>query len=50
MAQVADDQLLAVLDGGMNSIAVIVTHMTGEVAAPPRQGPVFSKDSLTFAR
>jgi hypothetical protein len=31
MAQVTDDQLLTVLDGEMNSIAVIVKHMAGNM-------------------
>ena len=31
MAQVTDEQLLAVLDSEMNSIAVIVKHMTGNM-------------------
>jgi hypothetical protein len=31
MAQVTDEQLLAVLDGEMNSIAVIVKHMAGNM-------------------
>jgi hypothetical protein len=31
MAQLADDQLVAVLDGEMNSIAVIVKHMAGNM-------------------
>ncbi len=31
MAQVADQQLVAVLDGEMNSIAVIVKHMAGNM-------------------
>jgi hypothetical protein len=31
MAQVSDDQLYAVLDGEMNSIAVIVKHMAGNM-------------------
>ena len=31
MEQVSDDQLFAVLDGEMNSIAVIVKHMTGNM-------------------
>ncbi len=31
MAQVSDEQLVAVLDGEMNSIAVIVKHMAGNM-------------------
>ncbi len=31
LQQLTDDQLFAVLDGGMNSIAVIVKHMTGNM-------------------
>ena len=31
MAQVTDEQLVAVLDGEMNSIAVIVNHMAGNM-------------------
>src|SRR5271167_4349520 len=31
MEQVTDDQLLAVLDGEMNSIAVIAKHMAGNM-------------------
>jgi uncharacterized damage-inducible protein DinB len=31
MAQVTDEQLLAVLDGEMNSVAVIVKHMAGNM-------------------
>src|SRR5271169_7124096 len=31
MEQVTDEQLLAVLDGEMNSIAVIVKHMSGNM-------------------
>ena len=31
MAQVSDEQLLTVLDGEMNSIAVIVKHMAGNM-------------------
>ncbi|HVV44891.1 MAG TPA: DUF1572 domain-containing protein [Bryobacteraceae bacterium] len=31
MAQVSDDQLFATLDGEMNSIALIVKHMTGNM-------------------
>lgn len=31
MAQVTDEQLFAVLDSGMNSIAVIVKHMAGNM-------------------
>src|SRR5277367_5396684 len=31
MAQVSDDRLLAVLDGEMNSIAVTVKHMAGNM-------------------
>jgi hypothetical protein len=31
MAQVSDEQLLAVLDGEMNSIALIVKHMAGNM-------------------
>src|ERR1700736_6481748 len=31
MTQVTDEQLLAVLDGEMNSIAVIVKHMAGNM-------------------
>jgi hypothetical protein len=31
MAQVTDEQLIAVLDGEMNSIAVIVKHMAGNM-------------------
>jgi hypothetical protein len=31
MAQVSDDQLFAALDGEMNSIALIVKHMTGNM-------------------
>jgi uncharacterized damage-inducible protein DinB len=31
LAQVTDEQLLTVLDGEMNSIAVIVKHMTGNM-------------------
>jgi hypothetical protein len=31
MAQVADEQLLAALDGEMNSIAVVVKHMAGNM-------------------
>jgi len=31
MAQVTDEQLLAVLDGEMNSIAVVVKHMAGNM-------------------
>ena len=31
MAQVTDEQLLAVLDGEMNSIAIVVKHMAGNM-------------------
>ena len=31
MAQVTDEQLVAVLDGEMNSIAIIVKHMAGNM-------------------
>jgi uncharacterized damage-inducible protein DinB len=31
MAQVSDDQLVAVLDGEMNSIAIVVKHMAGNM-------------------
>ena len=31
MAQLSDDQLFATLDGEMNSIALIVKHMTGNM-------------------
>src|SRR5450631_1681387 len=31
MAQVTDEQLFAVLDGEMNSIAIIVKHMAGNM-------------------